>query len=212
MVSFFDMLAFRGINFYARAPFLDVMLPLFSEAWLLWVGLAVFLVCFEVYCQRRYGESLWRVLVLVIFLALSVGVADFSCNLIKNAVGKHRPFQTVEGTHLFTSDREWVVVDEPTFSPQSRGGSFPSAHAANSMAVALIISLLFRQANPWIFAMPFMVGWSRVYVGKHFPVDVLMGWLVGLFAVLAVWWFCHLLFARFSRDRRPSLSGKSPQG
>lgn len=202
MLLSFDYALFGLLNGRARNDILDLVLPWFSDAWLLWVGAVVFLGAYAFYCRQHYGEALWRVLVLVLLLGLSVGVADMSCNLIKDEVGRHRPFQTMEGTHFFTPDRQWTVVDTPSYAPGSIGGSFPSSHAATSMAVALVISLLFRRSNPWIFALPLLVGWSRIYVGKHFPVDVTVGWLVGILSVLVVWWGCHLIFIRlFSRRK-----------
>lgn len=202
MLLTFDYALFGLLNGRARGAVLDAVLPLFSDAWLLWVGAVLFLGGYAWYCRRHYGEALWRVVVLVLLLGLSVGVADMTCNVIKDEVGRHRPFQTVEGTRFFTPDRQWTVVGEPSYTPGTIGGSFPSSHAATSMAVALVISLLFRRSNPWIFALPFMVGWSRIYVGKHFPVDVAAGWCVGMLAVLVVWWGCHLIFMRFFSRRK----------
>ena len=201
MLLAFDTALFGLLNGRARSAALDVVLPLFSDAWLLWVGAVLFLGGYAWYCRRNYGEALWRVIVLVMLLGLSVGVADMSCNVIKDEVGRYRPFQTVAGTHFFTPDRQWTVVDEPSYAPGSIGGSFPSSHAATSMAVALVVSLLFRRSNPWIFALPLFVGWSRIYVGKHCPVDVVGGWCVGMLSVLVVWWGCHLLFIRFFNRR-----------
>ena len=201
MLLAFDTALFGLLNGRARSAALDVVLPLFSDAWLLWVGAVLFLGGYAWYCRRNYGEALWRVIVLVMLLGLSVGVADMSCNVIKDEVGRYRPFQTVAGTHFFTPDRQWTVVDEPSYAPGSIGGSFPSSHAATSMAVALVVSLLFRRSNPWIFALPLFVGWLRIYVGKHFHGDVVGGWCVGMLSVLVVWWGCHLLFIRFFNRR-----------
>jgi hypothetical protein len=53
--AFFDKLAFSAVNFHGRAPVLDMALPLFSDAWLLWAGLAVFLGGYTLYCRRHYG-------------------------------------------------------------------------------------------------------------------------------------------------------------
>ena len=136
MLLAFDTALFGLLNGRARSAALDVVLPLFSDAWLLWVGAVLFLGGYAWYCRRNYGEALWRVIVLVMLLGLSVGVADMSCNVIKDEVGRYRPFQTVAGTHFFTPDRQWTVVDEPSYAPGSIGGSFPSSHAATSMAVA----------------------------------------------------------------------------
>ena len=182
-----DIALFELLNGHARSAALDVVLPLFSDAWLLWVGAILFLGGYGWYCRRTFGKALGRVLLPVLLLGLSVGITDMSCNLVKDTVGRHRPFQTVEGTHFFTSDRQWIVVDEPSYAPGSIGGSFPSSHAATSMAVATVVALLFRRSRPWIFALPLLVGWSRIYVGKHFPVDVLAGWCLGMLIALAVW-------------------------
>ena len=137
---------FGLLNGRARSAVLDVVLPLFSDAWLLWVGAVLFLGGYAWYCRRNYGEALWRVIVLVMLLGLSVGVADMSCNVIKDEVGRYRPFQTVAGTHFFTPDRQWTVVDEPSYAPGSIGRSFPSSHAATRPGwSALVVSLLFRR-------------------------------------------------------------------
>jgi undecaprenyl-diphosphatase len=203
--SFFDRAVFAAINSYGRAPFLDVALPFFSERWLLWIGLVLFIAGYAAGCRRRYGVAVWRVLVLVIFMLLSAGLADLSCNALKSSVGRLRPFQSVQGAHFFSPEREWVIIEEPANPPA--GTSFPSAHAATTMAVAVILSLLFRRANPWIYILPFMVGWSRIYLGRHFPLDVLAGWGVGFLSVLAVWWVCYLVFSRFPHRRKAPFLG-----
>jgi undecaprenyl-diphosphatase len=205
MFSFFDRAVFSAINFYGRSPLLDAALPLFSETWLLWAGLALFMAGYALACRRRYGAAIWRVLVLVIFMLLSAGLADLSCNALKDSVGRPRPYQSVPGTYFFSPESGWAIIEEPANPPT--GNSFPSAHAATSMAVAVILSLLFRRANPWIYILPLMVGWSRIYLGRHFPLDVLAGWGMGFFSVLAVWWVCYLVFSRFPHRRKAPFLG-----
>lgn len=211
-MNFFDALLFPVFNGSWRSDFLDVVMPLFSDAWLLWLGLALFLGAYAVFCRQHYGEALPRLIVLVVFLGLSAGVADGLCNVIKDETGRYRPFQSVEGTHFFTPERTWTVVDNPTYTEGSIGGSFPSSHAATSMAVALGVALLFARSRPWIFALPLLVGWSRIYVGKHFPADVIVGWIVGAIAVILVWSVC-LGFVRYllSRRRKAASAHKLPQ-
>ena len=198
MFPSFDIALFRVLNGRVRNGMFDAVLPLFSDTWILYACGALFLIGYAWHCRRRYGEALSRVCVLVLLLGLSVGVADMSCNVIKDQVGRHRPFQTVAGTHFFTSDRQWTVVDEPFYRPDSTGGSFPSSHAATSMAVAVVVSLLFPRFRPWIFALPLLVAWSRIYVGKHFPVDVVAAWGAGMASAGGVWWGCRI-FVCFRR-------------
>jgi undecaprenyl-diphosphatase len=77
----------------------------------------------------------------------------------------------------------------------------PSSHAANHMGLATFLFLLFR--NPFRWLLPFwalLVGYSQVYVGVHFPMDVGLGWSLG--AVLGT-----LVMALFSRAVNGALPG-----
>lgn len=61
--------------------------------------------------------------------------------------------------------------------------SFFSGHAANSFAITLYVYLLLRKQAPWtivFFIWPVLFSYSRLYLGQHFPTDVLAGMLVGL--------------------------------
>ena len=70
---------------------------------------------------------------------------------------------------------------------KEEGSSYPSAHAANAMAAFVILAWLLPRSRRLVWTIPLVIGYSRVYLGKHYPTDVLMGWLVGLAAAMVVW-------------------------
>jgi len=57
--------------------------------------------------------------------------------------------------------------------------SFPSNHASNTMAFAIAFSFMFSWAAWVMIPLSLLVGYSRIYCGAHFPLDVLAGWLIG---------------------------------
>lgn len=130
-----------------------------------------------------------RGLVSVLALALAVTACDQFANLVKDAVARFRPcwtdYMIRNGLHLL----------------ESKGNLFGffSAHAANSMMFAVGSLLCFRMdrtrtynAYEWCMVIwAVLVGFSRIFVGKHFFGDVLVGllagWMIGwIFGKLAV--------------------------
>ena len=123
----------------------------------------------------------WRAIGLIIIgFAVAVGLSDYICSgILKPLVCRLRP------TH------------EPAIDPIHLvngyvGGKygFCSSHAANSMAIALLVSLVYKNKTATVLLMTWVtvVCYSRMYLGAHYPADIMAGLLIGsLWAVLA-WW------------------------
>ncbi|MBN1434656.1 alpha/beta fold hydrolase [Candidatus Fermentibacterales bacterium] len=110
-------------------------------------------------------------------VVLAVSLSDFASSAIKHAVGRQRPGRDPEVSEL-------IEVRHTVHGNRS----FPSSHAANSAALATVLALSLSAPAGWIaVGISFLVGYSRAYVGVHYPFDVLAGWVLGAGNGLLFW-------------------------
>ena len=101
-----------------------------------------------------------------VVVAIAVLAADGIAGLVKVAVGENRP-----------SEPDPLVT-----IPHSQ--SFPSGHAATSFAGATALSLLYPRGTPLFVLLAAAIAYSRLYVGVHFPLDVVGGAVIGVVTAL----------------------------
>jgi undecaprenyl-diphosphatase len=133
---------------------------------------------------RRWGL---RVLLVLLCIVVLVTISDqLASSVFKPWVQRERPTYTPE-----VMDHLHLVKEEN--GNFYRGGKFGfySSHAANSMAVALFFLLILRPVKRiWTVILMLwvvLVGYSRVYLGVHYPTDILMGWIMGSLIAFAFW-------------------------
>jgi undecaprenyl-diphosphatase len=127
---------------------------------LLWIVLAAILAA----AYRRWG------VLLMTFLA--VALADWTAVAIKALADRPRPP---------------LRYPEPkTLVPLPHDASFPSGHAATSFAAATMLSFAFPAFAPALFVLATAVAFSRVYVGVHYPLDVIGGAALGVLVATAL--------------------------
>lgn len=155
----FDVATLEWINSHANPAFDTFFVAVTQLAGVLAVsGVTLLLTLYFVFV-KQYHKAL--------FVALSVGGASLLGYALKSVFDRPRP-------DLW----EWIVV-ETNFS-------FPSGHATASMALALCIVVLlwrtkWRTATIAVMATYVaVIGFSRLYLGVHFPTDILGGWLLSL--------------------------------
>jgi undecaprenyl-diphosphatase len=169
-----DERLFLLINNRLSNPALDIVMTVFSVGgdalgWIL-AGLAL------IYFIDRPGFRKRA----VVFL-LTMGVAGLLLNLTKDVVGRVRPLERFK--HEITQGK--VVIHTPYENLTAR--SFPSGHSQAAFTAATFLFLYYRRFGVTLFACAVMVAVSRIYVGSHFPADVVAGSAFGWLIAYAGW-------------------------
>ena len=111
-------------------------------------------------------SAVWRRSSPFVLVLLAVAAADGIAGLVKLAVGEHRPSEPLP----------LVTI------PHSH--SFPSGHTATAFAGATVLARLMPRGAPAFYLLALAVAYSRLYVGVHFPLDVVGGVAIGLATAL----------------------------
>ena len=168
-----------------HAPWADRLMWIIS-AKTIWIPLYLLLVGLLVWRYRKPAMTSVKWLqkvpvcvVMIVMIALAVGAADFiASGILKDLVARPRPTRVpeLEGVlHLVNGYRSGQY-------------GFVSSHAANTMACGLLFSLIWRNKIATVGLMLWVAVncYSRMYLGVHYPLDILGGLIVGaLMAVVA---------------------------
>ena len=162
----FDAGILLFIQEYIRQDFLTPLVKFIThlgDAGWFWIALSVVLLFFKK--TRRAG--------ITALLALLIGALITNVAL-KNLVARIRPYEVIEDLHL-------LIEKQSDYS-------FPSGHTCASFAAGLVyLKMLPRRYGVAAILLAVLIAFSRLYVGVHYPTDILGGILVGSFAAWAAY-------------------------
>lgn len=176
------MLALNGSN----SLYMDGVMKIYTST-VVWIPVALVLLFFVLKNNTPRSS-----LLVVLGVALTILASDqVSSGFIKPLVGRLRPSLDPEFMHL---------ID--TFNNYRSGSySFTSSHACNSFAIAMFVSLLIRNKalSLSMFAWAAINSYSRIYLGVHFPGDILCGAILGTIIGSITYWIYNTLHHKIER-------------
>ena len=154
----FDNIFIDLINGKIKNRFLDAFMYRITN-----LGGATFIITFTI-GLIIFGNANWRYIGVEALLALAIG--QLIVVSLKILLNRERPYNILE--HL------------NTFGIELRDYSFPSGHTSASFSLATTIALNMSNLSILVYSLAFIIGISRIYLGVHYPTDVLAGMVVGL--------------------------------
>ena len=173
-----DTWLFYAINHGFSNPVFDILMPLITNVALWYPLYAIGIIALLV--RGWHGRStveghrfFWCAALLVVAVAV---LDQTSHRLLKEVIARPRPYLVLANVFQLVG---------------SGGGSFPSNHAMNNAAVAVILTWFFPNKRVVFWAIALVVAFSRIYCGVHYLSDVLGGLIIGTIGGL-----CAIAIAR----------------
>ena len=188
MISFIraaDIFIFHLINGRGQNSFFDWFMPFMTNL-NNFIYFLLALALWILWRERKGGVAF------VVFVGILLTITDlFSSYWLKDWVGRVRPCHVLENVHLLTDC--------------NTSYSFPSSHAVNIFATVFFLSQPLKRLSPLFYGIAGVVGYSRVYIGIHYPLDVIGGAAIGLLIAWPMRWLKDRVLARWILPPAPEV-------
>jgi undecaprenyl-diphosphatase len=157
-----DVSLFYAINLGLQNYFLDIIMPIISTFGLplFWVGICAILFIFG-------GNKGKKVAVLC---SIAIFISFFLSEFLKYALDRPRPYTVLGGVHLMSN---------------IGGYSLPSGHTITAFAGCTILGKEYGHLYLFLI-LASLIGFSRIYLGVHYPFDVILGAILGLLCSILI--------------------------
>ena len=196
-----DVRAFRILNGALVNPVFDTIMP-FATDFDKWRIVVILIWAALVILGKTRGR--WAALVLIPVIVVS---DQLSSGVMKPLIERMRPCEVLGNVHLWYGPDGWITTPAELVRSYKSSFSFPSGHAANITASMLFLGLVYRRALAPLLAVAAVVSFSRIYVGVHWPSDVLAGMALGA----AIGPSAYVLFRRFYREGAKEAAATQPE-
>ena len=207
-----DQSLFHLINQQWTSPAFDLLMAGLSDSaiwrpFLIAIGLSALL----------FGR--FKARAFVICLVISLAIAGLITTGLKSAVARHRPkhVQTVRMVQLQKSRPKFLtlfkkpVIRFSDSSDRTRSGpSFPSGHTVNNTIAATYLTLFYRRRGWLYWFVAVAVGYSRIYLGAHWPTDIVATLFLGIGETLLLLGLFELIWKMTARRWMPGVFARHP--
>lgn len=213
-----EIYIFEKINRHWTNSFLNWMFPQLTDLHKNKYFIFTLIMSLILFILFKYSKSparksfLNKIFIFILGITITGACSDsFSYYGLKKNIERFRPEVEFRTRLLKADDPENLNDRDSTFkfpivrAPFVGDRSLPSNHASNASAIAMFIflflSLVYNKKYYSIFFLPAIIGYSRIYVGVHWPSDVIIGFILGsLIGLIAFKLFNKVLMPFFTRS------------